>query len=146
MGREDMRAADADRQRVADQLKTALDEGRLDLGEYDERIQRAYGARTYGELDGLLTDLPGTIPAQRSQVQPAAPQHLSEPEQSGQSGQPPRKGGVGPMLSIFVICTLVWAISSVASGEFHYFWPLWVLIPVAFAVLARLRDRDKRRH
>ena len=142
MGREDMRAADADRQRVADQLKTALDEGRLDLGEYDERIQKAYGARTYGELDGLLTDLPGTIPAHRSQIQPAAPQHPSEPEQSG---QPHRKGGVGPMLSIFVICTLVWAISSVASGEFHYFWPLWVLIPVAFAVLARLRDRDKRR-
>ncbi|PRY20346.1 DUF1707 SHOCT-like domain-containing protein [Pseudosporangium ferrugineum] len=58
MGREDMRAGDAERQAVADTLKVALDEGRLELHEYDERLQRAYAARTYGELDGL----PGTIP------------------------------------------------------------------------------------
>ena len=49
-----MRAGDADRQAVADSLKPALDEGRLDLHEYDERLQRAYAAKTYGDLDGLL--------------------------------------------------------------------------------------------
>ena len=58
MGRDEMRAADADRQAVADKLRAALDEGRLDLHEYDERLQRAYAAKTYGDLDGLLTDLP----------------------------------------------------------------------------------------
>ena len=68
MGREDMRAGDSDRQAVADQLKTALDEGRLDLGEYDERLQRTYAAKTFAELDGLLTDLPGTVPVQHSQI------------------------------------------------------------------------------
>ena len=57
-----MRAADADRQAVADRLRAALDEGRLDLHEYDERLQRAYAAKTYGELDGLLADLPGRAP------------------------------------------------------------------------------------
>ena len=46
MGRDEMRAADADRQAVADQLKAALDEGRLDLHEYDERLQQAYAAKT----------------------------------------------------------------------------------------------------
>jgi hypothetical protein len=68
-----MRAGDGDRKAVADQLKTALDEGRLDLSEYDERIQRAYAAKTYADLDGLLDDLPGTVPVQQSQIQPAAP-------------------------------------------------------------------------
>ena len=57
-GRDGMRAADSDRAAVADRLRVALEEGRLDLHEYDERLQRAYAARTYGELDGL----PGTIP------------------------------------------------------------------------------------
>src|SRR3954447_2466651 len=69
MGRDEMRAGDADRQAVADQLKAALEEGRLDLGEYDERLQRTYSARTFGDLNGLLDDLPGTVPPQHSQVQ-----------------------------------------------------------------------------
>ena len=55
---ETMRAADTDRQKVADQLKGALDEGRLTLHEYDERVALAYSAKTYEELLMLLTDLP----------------------------------------------------------------------------------------
>ncbi len=73
MGREDMRAGDSDRKAVAEQLKSALDEGRLDLSEYDERIQRTYAAKTYADLDGLLTDLPGTVPVQHAQIQPVTP-------------------------------------------------------------------------
>ena len=68
-----MRAGDADRQAVADKLRGALDEGRLDLHEYDERLQRAYAAKTYGDLNGLLDDLPDTVPASRSQVAPFTP-------------------------------------------------------------------------
>lgn len=53
-----MRAADTDRERVAEQLRSAHAEGRLDLSEYDERIQQAWAARTYGELSALTADLP----------------------------------------------------------------------------------------
>ena len=53
-----IRAGDTDRQAVVDRLGIALREGRLDLAEYDERSARAYAARTYHELDELLTDLP----------------------------------------------------------------------------------------
>jgi hypothetical protein len=62
MGRDEMRASDADREQVVDRLRTALQEGRLDLQEFDERMQRAYAAKTYGDLDGLLTDLPLAAP------------------------------------------------------------------------------------
>ena len=69
MGRDEMRAGDSDREAVAAKLKSALDEGRLDLHEYDERLQKTYGAKTYGDLNGLLDDLPGTLHPERSQVQ-----------------------------------------------------------------------------
>src|SRR5689334_8257058 len=62
-----LRAADNDRQWVADRLKIALDQGRLRLAEYDERLRAAYAARTYAELDALLDDLP------TSAVQAVAP-------------------------------------------------------------------------
>ncbi|MDP9799157.1 signal recognition particle GTPase [Catenuloplanes nepalensis] len=62
MGREEMRAADGDREAVAERLRAALNEGRLDLAEFDERLGRAYAAKTYGDLDGLLSDLPGWPP------------------------------------------------------------------------------------
>ena len=55
--REELRAADSDRQFVAERLQAALNEGRLTLSEYDERLEQTYAARTYGDLDRLLDDL-----------------------------------------------------------------------------------------
>jgi hypothetical protein len=142
MVQEGMRAGDGDRQRVADRLREALDEGRLDLSEYDERVQRAYSAKTYGELEGLLADLPGTVPVEKSQVEPhkavGKPKHQGGDHRSG----PPLPG----ILGVFVVCVVVWAMTSLGSGEWHYFWPGWVLIPVVFALLAHFRDRGKRDH
>lgn len=61
----DLRASDADRDRVAEILRDALAEGRLDMEEFDERLGAAYRARTYGELAPLTRDLPvpGVAPA-----------------------------------------------------------------------------------
>jgi hypothetical protein len=59
-----MRAATADRERAVDVLKAGFAEGRLSQDEYNERIGRAYAARTYGELAALTADLPaGPLPA-----------------------------------------------------------------------------------
>ena len=52
---DNLRASDADRQRVAEQLKAALDEGRLALDEYDDRLQQVYTAKTYADLKVPLT-------------------------------------------------------------------------------------------
>ncbi|MCS0602475.1 DUF1707 domain-containing protein [Streptomyces sp. LP11] len=54
----DLRASDADRERVAEVLRDALAEGRLDMAEFEERLETAYTARTYGELTPLTRDLP----------------------------------------------------------------------------------------
>jgi hypothetical protein len=74
----ELRASDADRERVAEVLRDALAEGRLDMEEFEERLEATYKARTYGELTPITRDLPvaGVTP----------PPHVSllkEPVQSG---------------------------------------------------------------
>ncbi|WP_369259778.1 DUF1707 domain-containing protein [Streptomyces sp. R35] len=55
----ELRASDADRERVSEQLRDALAEGRLDMEEFEERLEATYKARTYGELAPITRDLPG---------------------------------------------------------------------------------------
>lgn len=54
-----LRASDADRERVAEVLRSAAAEGRLDLDEVDERLHAVYASRTYADLEPLVRDLPG---------------------------------------------------------------------------------------
>ncbi|NGO72480.1 DUF1707 SHOCT-like domain-containing protein [Streptomyces boncukensis] len=54
----DVRASDADRDRIAEILREALAEGRLDAEEHGERIDAVYAAKTLGELQPLVRDLP----------------------------------------------------------------------------------------
>src|SRR5260370_35257512 len=53
----DLRASDADRDRVLAMLSEAMSDGRLTAEEHSERIQRAFAARTLGELAELTADL-----------------------------------------------------------------------------------------
>ncbi|MEU7165177.1 DUF1707 domain-containing protein [Streptomyces morookaense] len=56
----EIRASDAERERVAEALRTAVAEGRLDMEEFGERLEAAYKARTHAELVPLVRDLPET--------------------------------------------------------------------------------------
>ncbi|PZT76411.1 MULTISPECIES: DUF1707 SHOCT-like domain-containing protein [unclassified Streptomyces] len=58
-----IRASDADRDRIADILREALAEGRLTADEHAERIDSVYRAKTVGELEPLVRDLPAPAPA-----------------------------------------------------------------------------------
>jgi hypothetical protein len=53
-----LRASDGHRDRVADRLRDAAGEGRLLTEELEERLGLVFAARTYGELDAVLADLP----------------------------------------------------------------------------------------
>jgi hypothetical protein len=136
-----MRAADSDRQFVADRLKNALDEGRLSLGEYDDRLREAYAARTYGDLDGILADLPGVVPLSQAQVVPASPVSPSAPPPAA---APPPATPAGPddrplarwlvavwsaWLLAVSINVVIWLLVSVSAGQPVYFWPMWVAGP-----------------
>jgi hypothetical protein len=69
----DLRASDADRERVAKILHDAMAEGRLSVAELDERLQTVYKSRTLGELVPVTSDLPviGATGATGAAVQPA---------------------------------------------------------------------------
>ncbi|MBT2365112.1 DUF1707 and DUF2154 domain-containing protein [Streptomyces sp. ISL-10] len=56
-----IRASDADRDRIADILRDALAEGRLDAEEHSERIDAVYRAKTLGELEPIVRDLPAAV-------------------------------------------------------------------------------------
>ncbi|WP_206309332.1 DUF1707 domain-containing protein [Streptomyces sp. A0642] len=53
-----MRASDAERERIAEVLREAVAEGRLRMEEFEQRLDAAYRARTHGELEPLVRDLP----------------------------------------------------------------------------------------
>jgi hypothetical protein len=54
-----LRASDADRDQIAERLRKATAEGRLLAEELEERLEATFSARTYGELDAVVADLPG---------------------------------------------------------------------------------------
>ena len=152
-----LRAADVDREFVAQRLRDALNEGRLTLTEYDDRLREAYAARTYGELKTLLNDLPQAAPAERSTMVPASPSTLA---QTTPAPVIPRNhtrtwlaGMWSSWLSVSLICVAVWF----ASGMHGDFWPIWVIGPWGAILLAstitglargeprRQAERDARR-
>lgn len=72
----DLRISDADREKVADLLRQAAGDGRIDLDELDERLEKAYAARTYRDLVPITLDLPGhaarpAVPDVRRSASPA---------------------------------------------------------------------------
>ena len=71
VARSELRASHQDRDRVVELLRVSAGDGRLTAEELDERLELALTARTYGELAGLVADLPaagsaGRAPAPRA--------------------------------------------------------------------------------
>jgi hypothetical protein len=64
----EMRISDADRHQVAEILRQAAGEGRLEPDELDDRLEAAYSAKTYADLVPITADLPVA-----QQAQPARP-------------------------------------------------------------------------
>jgi hypothetical protein len=126
---EDMRVSDADRGLVQDRLQRAHEIGQLDLGEYDERVRSAWAARTRGELERLVVDLPVPRPAPPS------------PPRGVVFARTP--GGVAMQvltiiwLSLTVVNATVWGILTATIDVEVYPWWLWVAGPPG-AVLAVL--------
>ena len=150
--RQDMRVSDAERQAIVDRLRVAMDEGRLDLSEYDARIGAAYSAVTYGDLDPLVADLPA------ASLTPSP----GLPATSGAAAVAPvlSPGVVADMnLALKVLWTVwsavvavnltVWLLVSVSTGEPVYFWPMWLLVPgvvLAGSTVGVHELRVRRRH
>jgi hypothetical protein len=139
-----MRASDADRQQVIERLRVALDEGRLKMDEYLDRMGRAAEAVTYGDLTPLYADLPEAgLPGAGLPARPAPAAPVPGPA----AGTPPaaRAGFAGLPAPLRILWTIwaaavsvnlvVWVLVSATTAQLIYPWPLWVAGPWG-AVLA----------
>jgi Domain of unknown function (DUF1707) len=133
-----MRAGTADRQAAVDGLTRHFTEGRLDAGEFDERVGRAYAATHLDELPELFVDLPDD--QQRGRYGPAVRRpDAQEPASYGPAGRPISwSGPPGPrlhrpprFLAVFVLVALVFSIAALANGVFPF--PLiWIALVLLF--------------
>jgi len=136
--RRELRASDADRQGAVERLQAALNEGRLNLHEYDERLMRAYQSVTYGDLAEVFTDLPAAElePKRDTAPRPLVPKSVA--------GAPRLLFGLPTWirvlwtiwLTIVSINVMVWLLVSFSSGDLVYFWPMWVAGPLGTGLLA----------
>ena len=100
-------ASDAERERTVDALRDHYADGRLESDELEERVGAAYKARTRGDLDALLSDLPserGRRAARRAREANRAAIRAHATTYAAVNG-----GLVG-----------IWALTG--GGEF---WPVW---------------------
>jgi uncharacterized protein DUF1707 len=118
--RREVRASDEERERTTERLREACAEGRLEADELEERLHHALTARTRGELDALVRDLPG-----------------SRGRGSLLRGFY-RRAWRAALVSYLTFNA--WMIGIWAATGAHYFWPLWTLLPGGIVLLsARLR-------
>jgi Domain of unknown function (DUF1707)/Cell wall-active antibiotics response 4TMS YvqF len=69
----ELRASDAERDRIADLLREALAEGRLTADEHAERVEGVLNAKTVGELEVFIRDLPAAHERRATPVYTVAP-------------------------------------------------------------------------
>jgi Domain of unknown function (DUF1707) len=130
----DLRASDTERDAAASELSAHYQAGRLDQNEFDERLTRAFQARTRGDLIELLADLP---------LQPVAP---AEPEQDPEHEQAAVPAGFWLLPLVVPLMLVAVAAAGAASrggdhGGAGALFLLWWLIPVIIFRSRRPRGR-----
>jgi hypothetical protein len=141
-GDDRLRAADEDRQWVAERLRAALDQGRLRLAEYDDRLRLAYQAQTYAELNLLLDDLPPAIVGGTVAV---AQQHPPQVPAGSQAAPPEAVDAGRGLPTALLVLWIIWCgvvginlvtwLLVMAFNGWVYPWPAWVAGPSGVALL-----------
>jgi hypothetical protein len=135
--RASLRASDADREQFVEALRRHHTEGRLTTEELTERTERAYAARTFGDLDALATDLPPLRPPAPA---PGRPPPADLPPRLRPPG-PKRAAAKANLLrsvlwfgTLSVVLTVVWAMTNFGG----YFWPAWPILGFMLAIAGQL--------
>ena len=123
----DLRASDADRERVVDLLRDHAAAGRLSTEELEERTAAALAARTQGELDALLSDLPGRRDRGRAEARREAA----------------RRGFAEHLRAYVMVMALlvaIWALTGMG-----YFWPVWPALGWGIGIWCHASATPRRR-
>jgi Domain of unknown function (DUF1707)/2TM domain len=140
--RASLRAADADRERVAEALRQHHVDGRLDAEELSQRLDQAYAAKTFGDLDAVTADLP----AIRAPARAGAPLAPRQPDPRRARARAGFQRHLFTFLWVNGMLVVIWALTNFGG----YFWPIWPifgwgigLASHAFAVYGPRADEEE---
>ena len=125
--RPETRAGDDDRERVVDMLRDHAAAGRLSTDELEERTDQALAARTFGELDATLKDLP----------------RLPDPRRAERRRELARRAfaeHARTYMSVMVLLVAIWALTGA-----DYFWPVWPALGWGIGLLMHGLATPRRR-
>ncbi|TYB48587.1 DUF1707 SHOCT-like domain-containing protein [Actinomadura chibensis] len=133
----DIRASDADRDRVAESLREHCAEGRISMDELQERLEAVYDAKTLGQLQEVTSDLPEEDLYQ-------LPVPASQPKSTASVARPPSRDleprRVPQMWAAWAAISglnlAIWLIIVVSSGMVYPWW-VWVAGPWGALLLIR---------
>jgi Domain of unknown function (DUF1707) len=139
-----IRASDADRDRVASMLREHHAAGRLTAEEFHERMDRALEAKTLGELDELMTDLPAIdlyqLPDASLRRGPTRPGHSLLPADPGHANPArftPGTVAMGAWAVVTSAMVAIWAVAAVVgSGTWFPWWAL-IALPWIWTLIRR---------
>jgi hypothetical protein len=131
--RASLRVSDADREQFVEALRQHHVDGRLTAEELTDRTERAYAARTFGDLDSLAADLPPLRPPAPT----APPRAPAAGPPSGMRPPTARRAAARATLlrtalwfgMISVVLLVVWAMTGA-----DYFWPIWPILGFLIAI------------
>jgi len=107
-------AGSADRERTVGVLRAAFTEGRLNQDELDDRVARAYAARTYGDLWALIADLPaGPLPYPSAAPCPHAAPAVPPPAEPATNWH----SAAALVITALVIFTLAALVTAIATAH-----------------------------
>ncbi|HIV59420.1 MAG TPA: DUF1707 domain-containing protein [Candidatus Stackebrandtia faecavium] len=156
--KDDLRIGDSDRELVSRLLKSAVEEGRLTLVEYDGRLQRIHSAKTVGDLTPIFQDLVASGNRRNFSEHGSAPSKSYAAKSRAKTGTPAWIKWMWFGWAVPVtLCVVIWLILVVTELELQYFWPIWVAGPLgavigSVTVMERwmirpvLLERDARRN
>jgi hypothetical protein len=136
-----LRASDADRERTVNLLREHHAEGRLDMDEFHDRLNAAYEAKTIGDLNALMADLPAIdlyrLPSAGLRPAPAGAGSWAPARRSGASVS--RQAAHWAAWSVTSsVLALAWLLSGAISGGLAWLpWFLLIVIPWAIAIRRR---------
>lgn len=140
----DIRASDADRDRVAASLREHCALGRITMDELQERLESVYGSKTLGQLQEVTSDLPEEDLYQLP-VPAAQPKSTASPAKapSRDLDRPGGKAMWGAWATVSAINFTVWLIVLVTTGAVYPWW-IWVAGPWGAILLMRTIFGDRR--
>lgn len=122
--------SDDDREQAADLVGDAVARGYLRLDELDDRLQRAWGARTRSDLESVLTDLP--LDLRRERIRRAATERAHAAARAALGAH------LWSYASVMALLVGIWLTVALTSGSW-YPWPIWPALGWGIGLLGHVR-------